>query len=85
MEVLDVHPIEAVISDILMPERDGFDLLEAMAADGRWQDIPVILMTGSADPSLYDKGLQKGAKLVISKPVGIDTLMEQLSIIWAAR
>ena len=85
LEVLDAHPIEAVISDILMPERDGFDLLEAMAADGRWRDIPVILMTGSDDPSLHDKGLQRGAKLVIWKPVGIDTLMEQLSIIWAAQ
>lgn len=37
-----------VVTDVLMPRMDGLTLKAALAADPRWADVPVLLMTGEA-------------------------------------
>jgi signal transduction histidine kinase len=44
---------ELVITDLMMPEMDGYSLLEALKADARWQAIPVVVLTARA--SLSDR------------------------------
>jgi signal transduction histidine kinase/DNA-binding response OmpR family regulator/HAMP domain-containing protein len=46
LEWLDAHPEPAIILlDLMMPQVDGFGVLDALAANARWQDIPVIVLT----------------------------------------
>ena len=54
-----------VISDVIMPEMDGFELLSNMKADPALRNIPVIFITASADE---DKSLSAGAIDFITKP-----------------
>ena len=57
-----------IISDILMPELDGYGLCKAIKADEKLNDIPVILMTTLSDSRDVIRGLECGADNFIRKP-----------------
>ncbi|MHB1053875.1 MAG: response regulator [Thiobacillus sp.] len=57
-----------VISDIVMPEMDGYELCKAIKSDAALRDIPVILVTTLSDVLDIMKGLECGADNFIRKP-----------------
>lgn len=57
-----------VISDVLMPEMNGFELCRGIKADAALRDVPVILVTTLADPHDVILGLESGADLFVRKP-----------------
>ena len=57
-----------VISDIVMPEMDGYELCGAIKSDEKLKDVPVILVTTLSDPQDVIKGLECGADNFIRKP-----------------
>jgi signal transduction histidine kinase len=61
-------PPDLVISDIIMPEMDGFELCRNIRADGRLGSIPVILLTSLTDPRDVIRAVQCGADQFLTKP-----------------
>jgi len=61
--------IDLVLSDVLMPKIDGFELCKRIKADERCRNIPVILITGLSDKEDRIKGIESGAEDFISKPI----------------
>lgn len=61
------HPA-MVLTDILMPEMDGYALCRAIKQDPDLASIPVILVTQLFDPADLIKGLEAGANNIIIKP-----------------
>lgn len=57
-----------VISDVLMPEMDGYELCKRLRADSRFRELPVILVTTLSDPKDVIRGLECGANNFIVKP-----------------
>ncbi|MGD1118334.1 MAG: response regulator [Dehalococcoidales bacterium] len=57
-----------VISDIVMPEMDGYELCKQIKTDVKLKDIPVLLLTALADPADVIKGLECGADNFLTKP-----------------
>jgi len=57
-----------IISDIMMPEMDGFSLCKAIKKEDDLREIPVILLTALSDPGDVLKGLECGADNFITKP-----------------
>lgn len=57
-----------VITDIVMPEMDGFELCKALKSDSNLKSIPVVLLTSLSDPQDVIKGLQAGADNFLTKP-----------------
>jgi len=57
-----------VISDIVMPEMDGYELCKQIKADEKLKSIPVILLTALSDPIDVIKGLECGADNFLTKP-----------------
>ncbi len=57
-----------VISDVVMPEMDGYTLCRTIKEDERWKDVPVILVTSLTDPKDIVRGLECGADNFIRKP-----------------
>lgn len=57
-----------VISDIIMPEMDGFELCRSIKADEKLRDIPVILLTSLSDPKDVIRAVQCGADQFVTKP-----------------
>ncbi len=70
-----------VISDILMPQMDGYDLCKKIKADDSLRDIPFILLTSLSDPEDVIKGLQAGADNFITKPYNEDFLISRVRYI----
>ena len=59
---------QLIISDIIMPEMNGYELCQAIKADKALADIPVILVTTLSDPQDIINGLECGADNFIRKP-----------------
>lgn len=65
---LQQHKPALVISDIVMPEMDGYALCEAIKADARTREIPVILVTTLSDPQDVIRALKCHADNFVTKP-----------------
>ena len=59
--------IEVVVTDVEMPRLDGFGLCQKIRASPRFQQLPVILVTGLAKPEDRARGLAAGANAYITK------------------
>lgn len=69
---------DLVISDVMMPEMDGYELCDRIKSHSSYYHIPVILLT--AKDTLDDKvfGTKKGADLYITKPFDAELLVERI-------
>ncbi|MCG2583683.1 hybrid sensor histidine kinase/response regulator [Massilia sp. TS11] len=67
-----------VLSDIVMPEMDGYALCRAIKADPALRQVPVILVTALNDAQDIIKGLESGADNFIRKPYADDYLLARI-------
>ena len=65
---------DLVLTDIAMPEVDGFDLIKKIRATALYKNIPVIFLTAMAKNSDRIKGLKLGAEDYIIKPFNLEEL-----------
>jgi signal transduction histidine kinase/DNA-binding response OmpR family regulator len=79
------HQPTMVISDILMPEMDGYQLCRHIKADAGLAEIPVILLTSLSDPTDVIRGLECGADNFIVKPYDEEFLLSRIQYILANR
>jgi CheY-like chemotaxis protein len=65
---LDAHPAPAMILlDLVMPEMDGFEVLDALAARADWRDIPVVVITAKQLTAAERERLLRQAQKIIAK------------------
>ena len=74
-----------VISDIMMPEMDGYELCHQIKSDQRFKDIPVILLTSLSDPADIVRGLLCAADNFIVKPYDEKYLFSRIEYILVNR
>src|SRR5664280_1302455 len=75
---LSGHKPLLVISDIVMPEMNGFELCEKMKSDELTENIPVILLTSLSNPVEVIEGLSCGADSFITKPYNKEYLISNI-------
>jgi len=76
MDVLKDKKVDVVLTDIVMPEISGIELLEKMR--NLYPETPVILMTGYADTDKAIEAIKKGAFDFITKPYKADYLVHSI-------
>jgi len=74
---------DVVISDIMMPRRDGLQLLTDLKADPATEDLPVILLSAKAQKSEVEHGMDMGADDYITKPFDPLELIDRLNAVMA--
>ena len=73
-EVAKKHLPDVVISDVMMPKTDGFDLCQLLKTNVATNHIPVILLTAYALDEQKQVGFESGADAYISKPFNVRLL-----------
>jgi signal transduction histidine kinase len=81
LDSLHAKKPEMVISDIVMPELDGYSLCKIIKDNEDLKDIPVMLLTNLSDPQDVIKGLQAGADNFLTKPYNEHFLLSRISYI----
>lgn len=76
---------DLVLSDVMMPELDGYGLCRALKADPDFAFIPIILLTARAEQTDKIAGLQEGADDYITKPFHADELLARIDNLIASR
>ncbi|MBB2149459.1 hybrid sensor histidine kinase/response regulator transcription factor [Pedobacter gandavensis] len=76
---------DLIISDVMMPEMDGFTLCNQLKTDERTNHIPVFLLTAKSSQTDQISGLSQGADLYLSKPFSTKILQLQVRNFLMAR
>ncbi|HWM86329.1 MAG TPA: HAMP domain-containing protein [Kofleriaceae bacterium] len=84
LDVLAEHDdIEVVLMDVMMPEMDGYETMQAIRKDPRHRSLPIIAVTAKALKDDRDKCMGSGASDYLAKPVNSHELIELLRL-WTA-
>jgi signal transduction histidine kinase len=73
------HPPDLIISDVMMPILDGFELLNALRGDEQTRTIPVILVSARAGEESRVEGIEAGADDYLIKPFSARELLARVS------
>lgn len=69
---------DLIVSDVMMPEKDGLEVVEALKNDMRSSHIPIVLLTAKADVGSRIAGLRRGADAYLAKPFHEEELLVTL-------
>ncbi len=71
---------DVVLTDVMMPRVDGFQLLHALRSDPATRSIPVIMLTARAGQEASVEGLEAGADDYLAKPFRADELLARVRV-----
>lgn len=70
-----------ILLDIMLPEKDGMEILRELKANTLYSDIPVIMLTARSSELDKVNGLEAGADDYITKPFGIMELLSRVKAV----
>ena len=79
LEILEVEEFDLILLDLLMPDLNGFQVLERLKADERLHDIPVIMISGLQETDSVIRCIEAGAEDYLPKPFNPVLLRARIS------
>ncbi len=85
LEKLPHAQVDLVITDLNMPNMDGFELIKALRENPGYKDLPVIILTSLTDDSSKDRGAGLGVNSYLVKPFSLEKIQYEVSkyVSWA--
>ena len=68
LELAGAESYDLILSDVMMPRMDGFELCQVLKSDPGTSHVPLILLTARADLGSRLQGLSRGAEAYLAKP-----------------
>lgn len=68
LALLKIEPVDLILLDVMMPEMDGYEVLNHLKDDGTWRDIPVIMISALDEIESVVRCIERGAEDYLSKP-----------------
>lgn len=78
LDILETQTPDLVISDVKMPNVDGYQLLQAIRSDVRWHDLPFIFASAQYEFNDLVHGLDLGANDYVPKPFDIYDVLDAI-------
>lgn len=78
LELARANPPDLVVSDVMMPEMDGFALVRELRADERTRAVPIILLSARAGDEATVEGIDSGADDYLVKPFSARELLARV-------
>ena len=78
LEMLNQTEFDMLITDLEMPQLSGYELIEKIRAETRWENLPIIVLTGRASKHIEDHALKLGANDYIIKPFKEEELIDKI-------
>jgi len=82
LDVLKDTKPDLIVLDIMMPEVDGFQVLEYIKGDSRIKNVPVIMLTAKSQDIDVLKGYQEGIASYMTKPFNLNELVDNINLIF---
>lgn len=86
LDILGRDTIDLVLLDLLMPDQDGFEVLEEIRRRYPDEELPVIAMTAATEPETKTRALTRGFRTILIKPTSdadlLRVLAESLDLTW---
>jgi CheY-like chemotaxis protein len=76
---------DVIVTDLAMPDLDGWDFFQRLASDPRTSNIPVVVVTACGTESVRQRARQEGVAAFFFKPCSPDVLAAELRRLVAAR
>ncbi|MGQ0764777.1 MAG: diguanylate cyclase [Gemmatimonadota bacterium] len=77
-ELLDEKQPDLVLLDVVLPDSDGYHVLERMKGDARWRDIPVLMVSALPPEEAAVRTLGLGAADFVKKPFRVKELLARI-------
>ena len=76
---------DVIVTDLAMPDGDGWELMQRLSSDPRTKDIPVVMLTACATEAVRQRARTEGCAAFFFKPCAPDVLAAELRKLTAAR
>jgi two-component system chemotaxis response regulator CheY len=76
LKVLEQEIPDVIVTDINMPNMDGFGFIDAVRAQGKFAGVPILVLTTESDRALKDRAREAGATGWITKPFEQNRLVD---------
>ena len=74
LKIVQQKKLDIIISDVMMPEMNGFELTKAIKSDKQYSHLPIILLTAKTSEEEQQEGLLSGADEFLTKPFRLSDL-----------
>jgi CheY-like chemotaxis protein len=78
LECMERDAPDVIVCDVVMPDRDGYDICEFVKRHPRLGDIPVLLMSGIVNEEVRQRAARARSEGVLAKPFSADDLIKRL-------
>ena len=83
-KVYQFPDIDLIVTDINMPNMDGYSMVERIREDKALEDIPIVIISTESEAQDKQRGFDAGADVYIVKPIEPNALIENIKLLLGA-
>lgn len=78
LEIMAANPVDLVVTDLNMPQMDGFELSKNLRGSDSYREIPIIMITTESGDADKKMGMDAGVTTYLTKPISPQRLLYEI-------